>query len=184
MLRLILTLAVAFALLVGVGAWFDPEGAREAIRRDLAGLAGQAADRAGEVVRDAVDEAVETAKQAAAEVAVPAPAPQPAAGPRTEKKKPPVLAAAPVPKPAVPAPEAAVSRPPQPRALEVEEVAIEAPGAFVEAPLEEGAGEGPPPAADRDQVPSGLAASPPDVGEQGVLIRRMLALYQRMSEGR
>ena len=55
MLRLSLTLAVGFALLVGVGAWFDPEGAREAIHKDLAGFASDAAVKAGGAVREAVE---------------------------------------------------------------------------------------------------------------------------------
>jgi len=181
MLRLIVTLAVGLGLLVGVGAFFDPEGAREAIRRDMAGLADAAARQAGDVVHGALERAAEPA---AGGVPV-----TPKAGPRTGKKRPPVIAGSPAP----------LAEPQE----DVAEVAVAARTGFVEAPLSE---PGPHPtltlagsaalpltpedesdaavgAPDRTSVGE-LSAAPPDVGEQGMLIRRMLALYERVTERR
>ena len=170
MLRLILTLTVGFALLIGVGAWFDPEGAREAIENDLAGLASAAADQAAEAVEaiqasGAVQEAVgQVAATAATQLArisgaEPAAAPKPGAGPRPRKKRHPIVAAAPTPTDAP---------------LEVEELQLDARADFQPAPLDA-----------EDTIPrpvAGLAGVPPDLAERGDLIRRMLALYARVSE--
>ena len=187
MLRVIMTLAVGFALLVGVGAWFDPEGAREAIRRDLSGLAGRAVERAGDAVRTVVEEAVEKAKPSPAAApgeAIRAEAPDRtpgplAAGPRTEKKPPPVVAAA--------SPRA--EEQPQVQALEVEVVDFAAPAEFLEAPLEPERAAAPPDATlgapeRADLEMTQRSGDPRDVGAAGVLIRRMLALYERMSATR
>jgi len=236
MLRLLVTIAVGFALLVGIGAWFDPHGAREAIRRDLAGVADHgealrrevesalsrdleelarkaaeeagevaraaaeeagevaraAAEEAGEVAQGAADRATELAREAAERVAEPSDAP--ARGPRTERKRPPVIAKAEAPA-AEPAPGAAAERPVE-ETDEVEEVEVVAAGEFSEGVVP----EEPEPSGVRVSsyaTPSAEAATPsagaatpsdapapPDVGEQGVLIRRMLALYQRVSERR
>jgi hypothetical protein len=181
MLRLIVTLAVGLGLLVGVGAFFDPEGAREAIRRDMAGLADAAVRQAGDVVRDAVERATAPAADGVPET--------PKAGPRTGKKRPPVIAGS-------PAPAA------EPRE-EVAEVAVAARTGFVEAPLIESrprptvtsAGsaarllapgdESDAAVGASDRTPVGeLESAPADVAEQGMLIRRMLALYERVTERR
>jgi len=191
MLRLIVTIAVGFALLVGVGAWFDPEGAREALRRDLEDLADhrealrrdlveladQAVGKAGEVAKDAVGKTAEAAKEAVHAAAAKAPAPPPmareeapAAGPRTEKKRPPVLASA------VQEVERAAAGP------AIEEVELVARGEFAEAPLPQ-PGSPAMQAGDEPEA-AALVRAPVDAGEQGVLIRRMLALYQRVGERR
>jgi hypothetical protein len=89
---------------------------------------------------------------------------------------------------AEPAPGAAAERPVE-ETDEVEEVEVVAAGEFSEGVVP----EEPEPSGVRVSsyaTPSAEAATPsdapapPDVGEQGVLIRRMLALYQRVSERR
>ena len=169
MLRLILTVVVGFAVLVGAGAWYDPEGAREAIRRDLAELAGEAVGEAGELVR-------EVAKQAAVAVtSKPAGARKaelPAAKPR-KPKRPPVVASAPSPSKTKPAPA--------PK-LAVEEIVVEEPAEFAESKPENEAA----PEIDLASAPASgePATDPPDVAARGDLIRRMLALYARVSDRR
>ena len=72
---------------------------------------------------------------------------------------------------------------------EVEEVEIVALAEFVEAPVDSSR-EVAALASDDSQMgalesgPPGLLEMLPDVGEQAVLIRRMLALYERMNERR
>ena len=161
MLRMSLTLAVGFALLVGVGAWFDPEGAREAIHKDLAGFAGDAAVKASDVVREAVEQAAASVATRSAAISrdEPVPTPKPAAGPRTGKKRQPIVAAAPI----------LAGEP-----LEVEELQLDERAEFEEAPLDA-----------EDETPRSVAelrSAPPDVSERGELIRRMLALYARVSQ--
>ena len=175
MIRMIVTFAVGLGMLVGIGAWFDPEGARDAIRRDLSGLAGQAADRAGAMVREAVARVVET-PSSHAPVATPD---EPQAGPRTGKKRPPVIAAVATP----------TGSAPTEKSVAVEEVHVAAREDFVEAPLARSVGIAP--VSSRAQGLAGLPLAPPesqasapDAGEQGLLIRRMLALYERVSERR
>jgi hypothetical protein len=175
MIRMIVTFGVGLGLLVGVGAWFDPEGAREAIRRDLSGIAGRAASEAEEVARDVITRVVENRSVRAPE----AMADQPDAGPRTGKKRPPVIAASSQPAAVAPSEEGGA----------VEEVNVAARGDFVEAPLAR------PEAIARVSSPTrgpyGRGPEPHEGGgpaqeapEHGVLIRRMLALYDRVSERR
>ena len=165
MLRLLATFAVGLVLLVGVGAWFDPEGAREAIRRDLASVAGQAVRHVGDAVRAAVKQG---AMGAPPRPSI-APESEPAAGPRTGKKRPPVIAEAPA---------GVAARPVD----GVEEVQIVAPTEFAEAPLR--ASRESATVSSHGSVAPDLESTARDVGEQGLLIRRMLALYERVSEGR
>lgn len=198
MLRLIVTLAVGFAMLIGVGAWFDPEGARQAIRRDLAGIARHASRQASGVVREAVEQVGSTAAKPPPAASQPAsrieagtatpsrPQTDPQAGPRTGKKRPPVIAQAP----------ARGAEPPPAHGEEVEVVEIARPAEFVEAPLparqevavvtSPGAASAASGSAAAPASPGAraLESAPSDVGEQGALIRRMLAVYERVSQRR
>lgn len=173
MIRMIVTIGVGLGLLVGVGAWFDPEGARDAIRRDLSGLAGQAASEAEEVARDVVTRVVENRFARAPT------ADEPEAGPRTGKKRPPVIAESRPPAVVAPAEE---SEP-------VEEVNVAVREEFVEAPLARpeavARASSPTPGADGGApAPREAPSEAQEAPEHGVLIRRMLALYDRVSERR
>lgn len=154
MLRAILTLGVGFALLVALGAWFRGDDPREAAEAEVVAPALDLAEEAAAGARDAAREAVDGSADAAPPERQP---PTPAAGPRPRKKPPVVAAAAPT------VPE------------EVEEVRVAARREFQEAPLEAASGDESAAVA-RPEDP----ATPPDPGEQASLIRRMLALYDRV----
>jgi len=104
---------------------------------------------------------------------------EPEAGPRTGKKRPPVIAASSPPSAVAPAEESGP----------VEEVIVAAREDFVEAPLarpEAIARVTSPTAGPDGRAPAPHEGDSPaqDPPEHGVLIRRMLALYERVSERR